>query len=328
MAVNAKYQVRTSYLVLRTSYVVLRTSYVVLLLLTLAAPAQAVVIFLKGGEAPIKAALVRQDADKVVVRETKPDGTTAEREILRDDIDDMIVSVSAERLEKLDRGNPSAYRDYADELAEKRQDPDAREMALRLYHIAAWLDPPRLGRGCLLGMAALARGPAEERKFRAMAFLLDPQHDRRLLKAPEAPSQPVPSPRAKAVPASALRPLQLLRQGKHREAERLAQRSPYKDLFAETGQLLSYDEFKAACDAYPRVGLPDEVLRKIIQIEITLGNLAKPAGEEAPAHDSATWSETVRMGRTEPLPTLSLESLTEFDPKKCLYRGGQWVEPK
>ena len=301
-----------------------------LLLVALAAPAEAVVIFLKSGGAPVKAALVREDADKVVVRQTRPDGTAVEREILRADIDDVIVSVSAERLEQLGRANPSAYRDYADELAEKREDPDARETALRLYLIAAWLDPPRLGRGCLLGMAGLARNPSEERAFRAMAFLLDPQHDRRLLAAPEASLRPDVSPRAKTLPPSVLKPLVLLRQGKYREAQLLARRAPYRDQFAEIEQFLPYDEFLGACQDYPRVGLSGDVLRKLIQIELTFGGLGQPSGEAAagPAAGAESWSDTVRLGRTRAVPSLALETITEFDPRKYLYRGGEWVGPK
>jgi hypothetical protein len=37
---------------------------------------------------------------------------------------------------------------------------------------------------------------------------------------------------------------------------------------------------------------------------------------------TASWSQTVRLGRTAPAPLLSLETLTEFDPRKCLFRAG------
>ena len=50
-------------------------------------------------------------------------------------------------------------------------------MALRLFLIAAHLDPQKLGPSSLLGMSLLASTPAEVRKYRAMAFLLDPKGD-------------------------------------------------------------------------------------------------------------------------------------------------------
>jgi len=46
-----------------------------------------------------------------------------------------------------------------------------------LYLIAAYRNPQELGRSSLLGMTALARTPAEERRFRAMTYLLGDDHD-------------------------------------------------------------------------------------------------------------------------------------------------------
>ena len=93
--------------------------------------------------------------------------------------------MSEERLAELVRSNPDAYREYAEELAEKRKDPDAQQTSIRLFQMAAVLDPQRLGRSCLLGMVPLARDAAEQRRFRAMAYLLDPDHDPALLQASE-----------------------------------------------------------------------------------------------------------------------------------------------
>ena len=78
-------------------------------------------------------------SEKVVTREKLPDGEFRVREIKRSDIDDVIFPVSSERLEQLDPGDPKAYRDYAEELAEKCEDPDARATAIRLYVLAAYL---------------------------------------------------------------------------------------------------------------------------------------------------------------------------------------------
>jgi hypothetical protein len=314
----------------------MRTWLVAILVLGLsvvaAVPAWAVIVLLKGNQPPIKAALVSQDAEKVVVREIRVDGASVEREFLRSEIEDIIVTVSAERLTALDRGQPNAYRNFAEELVEKREDPDARETAIRLYLIAAWLEPGRLGRSSLLSMAGLARSPAEERKFRAMAYLVDPQHDRSVLRAPNVAPRTVAGPTTQ-LPSALLKPLILLRQGKSQAARSLARQPTYRSKFEQIEQFLAYDEFLAACQNYGHDGLPPEVLRKILQIELTFSGYSAPVADaepspEGPDKPTATWSETVRLGRVEPVPSLSLETLTEFDPRKCVFRDGQWAEPK
>ena len=299
------------------------------LVMAAAAPARAVVIFPKEGRAAIKAFLVRQDDEKVVIRQTRPDGSTVEREIYRVEIDDMIVSVSDERLASLRPKSPSAYRDYAEELAEKREDPDARQAAIRLYLMAAWLDRARLGRSCLLSMTSLARTPEEERTFRAMAYLLDPQHDRRLLKTPDAAAGTVVGSSAR-LPEPLMTALRLLRQGSRRALSK-AESGSVRPLFDQIKEYLSYEEFVAAAETCRSSGrLPPEVLRKLIQLELTFGGIPQPASVAQPAADKsgANWSQTVRLGRVDPVPSLSLETLTEFDPRKCVFRDGQWVEPE
>ena len=96
---------------------------------------------------------------------------------------DIIYQIDVERLKKLDKNDPKAYYDYAEELADKKwkDDPEARDMARRLFLIAAYLDPRQFGRSALLSMIPLAGTEAEARRCRAMAFLLDPKGDDKVL---------------------------------------------------------------------------------------------------------------------------------------------------
>jgi hypothetical protein len=103
----------------------------------------------------------------------------------------VIHQLNVKRLEGLSKDNPKAYCDYAEELARHEADPEARYMAMRLYLIAAKLEPTKFGSSSLLRMSALAGTPAEARRYRAMAFLLDPKADAGLLKAEAVkPAQP------------------------------------------------------------------------------------------------------------------------------------------
>lgn len=284
----------------------------ILVLLLLTAPAPAITIFERGKAEPTRARLVRSTAQQVTIAEVQPDGTTRERTIPRSEIEDLIDPVSRERLEALTPESPQAYRNYAEELAEKRVDPDAQAAAIRLYLIAAWLDPENLARSCLLGMTGLARTPEEERKFRAMAYLHDPDHDRRLLRRAET-TTPAPAAASEGR-AGLLRALALRRQGNRRAALLNIDRLAVKEELQKYRDTLTYDEF-----AQP--GLSDALIRKIVALELALELGA------APSTPIAGWSQVLENNQTAPIPALRLETLTEFDPRHCLYRDGQWVAP-
>jgi hypothetical protein len=40
-----------------------------------------------------------------------------------------------------------------------------------------------------------------------------------------------------------------------------------------------------------------------------------------------SWSAISKSHGLSALPSLALESLTEFDPRACLFRDGKWVRP-
>jgi hypothetical protein len=306
----------------------LLTAAVFWTLLPLAA-ARAVIIFPKGGGAEIRGILVRESREAVVVRIPRPDGTYDQQVIGRDQIEDMIRTVSAERLAELRKDNPPGYRDYAEELAEKRKDPDARETALRLYHIAAYLDPAGLGRSCLLGMVALARTPAEERKFRAMVYLLDPEHDTRVLKKDvkrpvERPSGLTPGDAQELVES-----LQLMRRDLWRNALIAARRENVKTAFDYIKHILSYDEFIEMGERR-RTLTPGE-LRRVLLAEASLIRVIGSTEElpdAKPAVGHVSWSRIMTTSPPTPVPSLSLETLTQYDPAKCEYRDNKWVKPE
>ena len=297
------------------------TILLVVLCTSFAQTATAALVFLKGSDTPIAGFLERQDAAVVVIREELPDGRFKTRELLRADVEDIIITVSKERLQALDPDNPAAYRDYAEELAEKRKDPEARATSLRLYLIAAYLDRESLGRSCVLGMLSLARSPAEQRKYRAMAYLLDPQHDKRILQAPDQPvvdAQETNDDEAKATLITALR---AVRRGDTRTVSNLAKRPSFRQSLQRWPGGLTYDQFMAL-PKQPQ----DETLARLLRLELSLMRQLRkgnPAGEKP----SESWSDIVRDSRNTPVPSLSLKTLTKYDPRKCVFRDDRWVRP-
>lgn len=343
-----------------------RCTLLVIVICLTTKPALAVIIFLQGEDEPVRGFLVRENEHALVIKEVKADGETSERTISRSDIEDTIQTVSRERLESLRPGNPDGYREYAEELAEKSKDPDARVTSLRLFLIAAHLAPDRLGRSCLLGMVPLARNAAEKRSFRAMAYLLDPAHDPRVL------TMRVRSTRARNRVApeqadSMLEALRLLRQGKRNAAMTLARRTEMKERLHRLTDTIEFSEFEEACEPVcphcrrgrmecPECGgrklvdgkpcpvcgssgyvtcshcggdyrdnpLSRSLLKRIVQLELDRLPEAKPASVPARQPD-VPWSRSMQQGHAAPIPSLSLQSLTEFDPSNNVFRDGEWT---
>jgi hypothetical protein len=289
-------------------------AFVTLLVLAATRPGLSVTIFERGNPEPTRGRLIRQTAAEVTIEEMLSGGQTRRRTIPRAQIEDMIDPVSPQRLEELSPENPQAYRNYAEELAEKRIDPDAQAAAIRLYLIAAWLEPESLAKSSLLGMTALARTPGEERRFRALAYLFDPDHDRRLLR--ETPGRAATAAEPSETRENLRRALQLRRQGNRRAAMLNLGRTGVTEELQQYSDVLTLEEFS-------QPGLPDSLLQKIVSLELTL----ESGGDSAKEKDAPlAWSQIGSEGAA-PVPSLRLETLTEFDPRHCLYRNGRWTAP-
>ena len=149
--------------------------------------AEAVVVLPKGSDRPVMGYLVRQDERNVVVRQEQAGGKSRETVFARSEIEELIVTVSPDRLAELDPARPELYREYAEELAEKQRDPEARDAAIRLYAIAAVRGDEKLRHSALLGLVSLARSPEEERLFARRRIYLVPSMTPRFWLLPRLP---------------------------------------------------------------------------------------------------------------------------------------------
>ncbi|MEO8496706.1 MAG: hypothetical protein ABI614_16680 [Planctomycetota bacterium] len=297
--------------------------FIFLVVGSVSVPCWGVIVFKKGQDEPIRGFLINENAVSIEVHEPLPSGKVREHILPRVAIDDIIRAIEPERLAALNPEAPDGYRSYAEDLAVKTEDPEARAMAIRLYLIAAYLKPDELGRSCLLGMAGLARSPEEERAFRAMSFSLDPDHDPSLLKTPKLPTADFAG--IKETDRQALRiALQALRTGKLIEARRHFSHAPVKAAAAYYSHIISESEYDEAGRAVGR--LTPRLLRKFLTLEIMLSTtVPTEAGDSRP--EFAPWSQIIARDDTKPVSPQSLTALTEFDPRQSIYRAGKWQAP-
>lgn len=298
-----------------------------LLLFGVCGRADAVFIILNNGE-NVVGFLVEETSARVTIREATAAGKGRERHIPRGEVKLLRRAAEPERLEALNPEDPKQYRNYAEEVAAAaKKDPEAREIAIRLYLIAAHLDTKNLGKSSLLGMISLARSPAEEKNFRALAYLLDPAHDERVLKRPEsatAESTEVdPATKQKLGKA-----LMALRRGNLVAARNFSRDPAVRTAFQQFADTLPYADFERAAQSGE---VPPDLLSKLVSVELSLmqdisGTSGLPLSKAD--DDSPNWAAIIVEGKLAPVPSLALESITEFDPAKCHYRDGKWVKPE
>jgi hypothetical protein len=277
-----------------------------------------VVVFERGKSEPTIGSLVRQDERSIVIAIPQADGSQITREILRSQIEDLIVVVCQDRLAALRPESPAEYRNYAEELAIKRKDPDALVTSLRLYLIAAYLAPETLGHSCLLAMITLARDPGEERRFRAMAFLLDPKHDRSILRTTEEDrSEEIIDEGRHGL----LQAIRAIRRGQRRAALPWLERPSVRQELEKYQDLICPEQFRSLDDE-----IPPSLLRRLLIVEWLLGR-AEDAADSLSADRSLAWSQIARRQELAPIAPLTLETLTEFDPRECIYDQGRWRRP-
>ena len=294
-------------------------------------PARGVVVYKRGELKPIAGYLVRETDREIVLRQPRDGGITEDVLIPKSDIEDLIHTIDQARLSALDPDKPQDYREYADELAEKKLDPEARDTALRLYVIAA-----HLSRGAeagsamgskhapLLGLVALARSSEEEARFRAAAFLADPRHDPALLRSSSSIAAAPAAGADQAARAKLLEAVHHARRGKGDVAGRLIERPEIAAELAAVAPSVTKEEFLRICRTKE---LEASHLQTLLKLELALDpTLAAESSATDAQVDARSWSQLLKAAQPPQKP-LDLVHLTEFDPRQCVYRDGKWVEP-
>ncbi len=339
-------------------------------------PASAILIDTNDGKnTQVAGFLIRDDGANLTIRIRTLDGREQDVTYPHDKIK-ILHRLDVKRLEGLFKDDPKGYRDYAEELTRQKKDPEARDTAMRLYLIAAKLAPDKFGSSSLLGMSELASTPAEARKYKALAFVLDPKPGGELLNAEVVKPAPLDNIQLRAL-NDFTRALQHYRAGRIKLAVDAAKKDGVDKIFTLAPTKMDQKSFlqwcaEANCETcradgtvvcatckgtglvlnmfrqercptctgkkrmfcpdcggtHVRDPLPDQSMRVVLRSELWAMDQQGLGGDAGgkEATEPKGWSTVLQSGRLKPVLRLSLDTVSDFDPRKCRYRNGKWVE--
>ena len=281
------------------------------------------VLWIKGETQPKYGRLIsRDDSGEILFRFQAPNDAT-ELRVKDSEIRELVINFDVPRLERLSPNKPDEYRDYAEELVAQREDPIARELAIRLFLIAASSaeneHDSSLVESALSGLPELARTQSEQQAFEVLIYLYTPKDH-----IPVARSQTDRDPgglkESGVGRGKLLQAIRYIRQEKPAKATEILLETAVSAELKRWDSICSVTEINQMLTAKPTL----EQLAKLFALEMALRN------REAPKRDQTTtgWAEQARLrakGWTR-LPTF--DSVTEFDPRKSVYRDGEWVMPE
>jgi hypothetical protein len=236
---------------------------------------------------------------------------------LRDRIEDLVVTVDPERLAGLSPDEPLGYLQYAEELSIKKQDPEARDAARRMFLIAGSLAPQVHGRQAALGLANVAATSDEARKARTMASLVDPSGPAAegVVAKPTAPK--IDAGRARILTAG----IQAYRRGEVATARRAFEDRDIATLLASLDPPVPMEALKASLAE--RIFRPDyDVLAVLVPLERSLRAEGTLAGSAKSADDDPFSAEN-----RAPVAWPTWSNVTPFDPAETVFRDGKWQRP-
>jgi hypothetical protein len=92
--------------------------------------------------------------------------------------------------------------------------------------------------------------------------------------------------------------------------------------FEKYEDLITTEQFRSLKDE-----IPPPLLRRLLTLEWILSR-AQDTGDSPFSDRSTSWSQIAQRRELAPAVPLSLETLTEFDPRACVYQQGVWVRPE
>jgi hypothetical protein len=247
----------------------------------------------------------------------EPFGGSERIDMKRRSIDVLVINIDRQRLQRLQPPHFDQYRDYAEELATQRRDPAARELAIRLFIIAAAHGSPSVSESAVRGLIELA-DHAEERKRWAMLLLLTANRSLSTEQSNGNLDRITDADRNVALTV-----VRMVRRGQGSEAVKILNRPATSDSLKHWGKICSEQEIRRMA----RLNRPTvEQIRRLLQLEVSLIN-RDTAEDLARQSLSKDWSSVARAPSSLGGAMPSFRHATDFDPDKSIYRNGVWSRP-
>jgi hypothetical protein len=287
------------------------------LCLSAVSAARGAAVFLVGENEPVYGYLVSADDSTVVIDVPQADGKLARTSFLRDRVEDLVITVDPERLGGLSPDDPLGYLQYAEELSIKKQDPEARDAARRLFLIAGSLAPQTHGRQAALGLANVAADADEARQARTLASLIDPSGP--------AVEPVVPTPAAARIDSGRARALisgiQAYRRGEVKTARNAFGNEDNLRMLASLDPPVPVDRL--------RESLTGQEFRPDYQVLAALVPLERSLRLDGTLAGSGTGAEVDPFSAENRIPVAwpTWSNVTEFDPAETVFRDSKWQRP-
>jgi hypothetical protein len=277
---------------------------------------EAAAIYIKDQAQPICGFIKSETATHITIV-TQENGAQVEKMLAIANIERVLKTIDAKRLEQLEPSKIEGYRDYAEELMVMRQDPEAMEMAIRLLTITAYLDQGSLRKSALRALVRLARSEDEKRRFSAIAFQYQAiSSPLRALASENETWKPVPN----ALREEFAEVILHVRKGQAARAKQLA-RSPSLIAAFETYALaMTHTEFAALVE---KSSLDNHDLAELISLEL---RMIDPEILATIHQSEQSWGSLTVSGQLDPVKPLEIRTMTEFDPAACYFAGGKWTD--
>lgn len=288
-----------------------------------AAPGAADVLYLKNGEV-IFGRVESEEPEHVLFRQRMAgDNNYRERVFRLDQIDSIHPTVAPGVLESLAPGRWQQYRDLAETLETQQRDPEARDLARRLYLLVA-----RHGAGDLQVAGfrgALATSDREqEQPIRALAWQTLGQRDWLTASPPEAGGGEQPERERLRVVALGLKSV---RNGKLQVISELLKQEDLATVLQPFAGICTVDQLRQM-DGPPGITTPPLSLAdqaRLLRLELAIqdffeGQLPAPVTAQSP------WSVLIHQP-ARPLGLVQFEQICGFDPEATLFREGAWRRP-
>ena len=279
-------------------------------------------IWLRGQTQPICGRFIDADDVKIVFRyhakSNRDRRTSGTVDIDRAEIELMIRNIRPDQLSSLSPDDPDSYRLLAEELSSQLQDWEARDLAVRLYLIAATNSTDEKQLSALNGMINLARDEAEREEFKILRFLVS----RSGASLPEFNKDKQMAKLTASTRARVLDAVQAIRRGQGSRALQIINQADVQSALTTWEHVCTLSELNrmARANRPPMAGLV-----KLMEIERQLVLVKQGIRPESnPFFEDASWAGQSAESAI-PLTLPRLNSVTEFDPSRSVYFEGQWT---